>query len=452
VSSNADRPDPEPDKHPDAEIFSRAFTPSIPMRSPADTSSTQAGTKNDEDQPAESRHERANARATLYYGLAVLIGLPPVFINHQFWPWPILTMLGYAFFGWRSAKESKTFFEFADAFYYLGFTLSVGSLLASTDPFNSGKQPIADDIFHYFGLGMLTTLLGVVGRTLFQTFYRLPTETLETINQRVAVEAERYEGRLKDLSNSVVRTATQAANAYEVVGKRMAEIGGALDTAVTQLSAAGEEARSLHAHTGAAKEAVEKVAGAYEASAASVKKGQASVSEATSALVASVNVAASNTTKAAEQLNLLHDSAHSATGAIGSFKSSVDSARVDVSPLSKSIEEAGSSIAQATGAATREIALFTDAARGFETVADDIRRAASQLDTGPLHAAITSLASQTDALAAAVNAHKGVVDDDVVALHAQVDATQRNVAAIADAIDQIVDVTTKKLDSIGSTI
>src|SRR5438105_15330873 len=91
------------------------------------------------------------------YLLAVFAGLVSVFVSRDLWLIPLLAMTVYLAAGYAPALRSGFIFEFADSFYYLGFTLSVGSLLASLDPFHTKGVPDPTKVFHYFGLGLFTT-------------------------------------------------------------------------------------------------------------------------------------------------------------------------------------------------------------------------------------------------------------------------------------------------------
>src|ERR1043166_1999317 len=104
----------------------------------------------DEAREARATQHRAGQQATsnrsgaapgasyfgsLYVGAAV-VGVLPLFLTHGLWWLPWVIMVGYGFAGYSRAESTGTLFEFADSIYYLGFTFSVGALLASLDPFN----------------------------------------------------------------------------------------------------------------------------------------------------------------------------------------------------------------------------------------------------------------------------------------------------------------------------
>lgn len=110
-----------------------------------------------------------NSRFTKRYAIAVFVGVVPVFVSAQLWWMTIVAMVVFLAIGYEDARKSGMVYEFADAFYYLGFTLSIGTLLAALDPFHVGVAPDVKVTFHLFGLGMFTTLIGVTGRTLMQS-------------------------------------------------------------------------------------------------------------------------------------------------------------------------------------------------------------------------------------------------------------------------------------------
>jgi DNA repair exonuclease SbcCD ATPase subunit len=170
------------------------------------------------------------------------VGAIPVFMDAAFWPVPVVAMVVYLLFGRREAINHGEIYEFADSFYYLGFALSMSSLLASLEPFGSqATGPSPQEIMHRFGLGMFTTLLGVVGRTGLQLFHRLPQETLEATNQRLQEEAGLYlealgqlrsraaaevKEHIKNLRESSDEIITLVRNQVDAAQQGVAEING----------------------------------------------------------------------------------------------------------------------------------------------------------------------------------------------------------------------------------
>jgi hypothetical protein len=134
-------------------------------------------------------------------------------------------MLVYLSVGLRAAEDDSQVFEFADSFYYLGFALSMASLLAALEPF-SGNAPDPQQILKRFGLGMFTTLIGVAGRTVLQLFNRLPQETLEAVNQRLLVQTTGFIAGLDDLQRTMItRLDALSKEASEVEETILARLG-----------------------------------------------------------------------------------------------------------------------------------------------------------------------------------------------------------------------------------
>lgn len=166
------------------------------------------------------------------YGIAVLCGLVPVFVApNELWWAAVAVMIVYTFAFHDTARRNNLLFEFADSIYYLGFTLSVGSLLAALRPFQT-VAPNPEEVFHYFGLGMLTTLLGVVARTVLQMFYRTPSETLASVNESIADVASEFLRQLRTLQEQtaaeLLRTTSAASEqvlpAVAMVAQQMDDV------------------------------------------------------------------------------------------------------------------------------------------------------------------------------------------------------------------------------------
>jgi hypothetical protein len=161
------------------------------------------------------------------YLLALVGGVLPVFISPDAFIFPIGAMLLYLFLGYGAAAKDGQMFEFADSFYYLGFALSMASLLASLEPFGpQSSSPDPKAILHRFGLGMFTTLIGVGGRTVLQMFHRLPHETLESTNQRIQEEATIYLTGLTELREKVVAQVSQIADSASASQRALSDALG----------------------------------------------------------------------------------------------------------------------------------------------------------------------------------------------------------------------------------
>src|SRR5438552_8918566 len=126
---------------------------------------TNTGLSPDAAPNGQERHHKP-VNLAMPYGMATVVGALAVFSSPKgLWFVPIVIMLVYLGFGLQLARRSGMVLEFSDSFYYLGFTFTIASLLASLDPFHfdPAKNPEPAVILHYFGLGLFTTLIGLRG-------------------------------------------------------------------------------------------------------------------------------------------------------------------------------------------------------------------------------------------------------------------------------------------------
>jgi hypothetical protein len=175
----------------------------------------------------------------LEYCVACVAGLAPVFLMPEsLWWVPAAVMVVYCAIGLRKAQDAGLELEFADSFYYLGFTFSIGSLLASLHPFGVSGGVSAKDELQFFGLGMMTTLIGVIGRTTMQLFYRTPTESVEAVNQRIHQSAFDFLDQLSALNGQIARMASEAADSATKTSAAAKEAVESHLVQLTQLSQA----------------------------------------------------------------------------------------------------------------------------------------------------------------------------------------------------------------------
>ena len=184
------------------------------------------------------------------YAIATLTGAIPVFFDAGLWFVPIVAMLGYLGFGLDKAKREGFQLEFADSFYYLGFTLTISSLLASLHPFES-VTPNPEEVLRFFGLGLLTTLVGVIGRTVLQMYYRTTGESIEALNQRIETAAREYFDKIEQINARAGALLTSTNDRLgEALGggsKRVADAVANLETSLTSFS---DRLNNAHLDTG----------------------------------------------------------------------------------------------------------------------------------------------------------------------------------------------------------
>jgi hypothetical protein len=196
----------------------------------------------DQHTSASSRPNRPAANLAIPYAICTVLGAGPVFLSTRLVLFPLLVMAFYLAFGLRAAQKQGFALEFADSFYYLGFTLTIASLLASLNPLHPDAKPDPQNVLHFFGLGMFTTLFGVTGRTVLQMFYRAPDESIEVTNRRIAAAGQEFLRHLEELvvrADDAVETTFRAVDAH--VHRRADETGAALGDIVGNLRRTASE-------------------------------------------------------------------------------------------------------------------------------------------------------------------------------------------------------------------
>jgi hypothetical protein len=113
----------------------------------------------------------------------------------------------------------------ADTFYYLGFLFTLATLIRSFWPympfFHAGEPQVTEgDVLGLFGLGLVTTLVGLAGRLVLT---RVGTGQQPGLDSKTDVLAEKF----ADLADEVRKAAIDFANHRELLKAEMAHISSA---------------------------------------------------------------------------------------------------------------------------------------------------------------------------------------------------------------------------------
>jgi hypothetical protein len=382
----------------------------------------------------------------------VSAGLVPTFISHQLWMAPMTALIIYVLVGHRRARETGTMFEFADSAYYLGFTLSIGSLLASLEPFNTVKRPDPERIFHYFGLGLLTTLVGVVARTMLQTYYRPPVETFEEVNRRVTSEAARYLEHLQALTRDVVGVlGTTTTHLDQQVLPRLNRLTTALDTTVQQLEATAQAGTSLTMEVGAANMALKGVVSGYAESVGSVQTVHAVLAESVNGLSNDIGAARKAVLDASPGFDGLRDSVRTISSELGELSRRLGGVTVEQEPLRRSIEFAGETVRIAGEAARQQVTSLETVVSQFSKNIDAMQTAAVAIADPGLRTALEGLESRVKDLGDAVAAQKMATTNEVETLRSTTRAALEATQQVANTLDEIARATTMSLARDGAS-
>lgn len=188
-------------------------------------------------------HERREQKAALRLQFVVVFvvaaagGIAFVLWRIPWLPavWASLVMIAYGLLAYSRAPELAQTDEFGDSFYYLGFTLTLVALVAVLVSLGGGDpSETIEAVLPQFGFALLTTLVGLLGRTVFTMFRpeREPTEEraekelsdafddFTQALQRLTAEADAFQQRFSaELESSVMSLRGTVDQFHEIVEK-----------------------------------------------------------------------------------------------------------------------------------------------------------------------------------------------------------------------------------------
>lgn len=402
--------------------------------------------------PARAR--RGAQRFAWAYLLAFLVGAIPVFASAEvFWPVPLIAMGLYLAIGTRLARESGVIFEFADSFYYLGFTLSVSSLLASLEPFNFVHRPDPEKVFHYFGLGMLTTLAGVVGRTMLQTYYRTPAETLETVNRQIADQAREYLENLAQLNTQVSSIVTKTATTYqEKVTPELDKIVAVLARTTVQIEAEASASATLTATSLAIARALSVLESRYTSAASAIGEHQTRLDASTVRFTEALERAAGVASQAGEQtgsgLGLVLMRAEACGTSLSNLAARVETLSLDTRPFNDAVAELGQTIGEAATRAQREFGGLRSAIDAYGDLASQLNASASDLQTRTMKETLSAFEIEISELVKVTRDQRQVTSEEIQTVREQLASLLEAAKSLSRVLDEIAEAAIRKLERI----
>jgi hypothetical protein len=188
------------------------------------------------------------------------------------WHWTMVAlvvglMVVYGAVLWIRSKTHETADGDGETFYYLGFIYTLATLVATFVPLlNSGERPETRHVLGMFGLGLITTFVGLAGRIVFaQTVsdevvsgpvdnarrlgdaYAEAARSIERSTMRIVRAQERAEGHLNeayaDAVDSIHLLSGRATEQLEVMSAQVLtrfaavveRVGGEAESAFTEL-------------------------------------------------------------------------------------------------------------------------------------------------------------------------------------------------------------------------
>ena len=149
----------------------------------------------------------------IVYAIGCLVTVFSSFFSQNYIPMAILCLLMVAYFFVVYQLNIKNNLllrneQLGDSFYYLGFLFTITALAVSLISMNADEEIKINSLLKNFGIAIVTTLFGLVGRILFSQF----RENLDDMNERAEMEVAQSVRNLKtqlDMSISLLKQQSQ---------------------------------------------------------------------------------------------------------------------------------------------------------------------------------------------------------------------------------------------------
>jgi hypothetical protein len=152
-------------------------------------------------------------------------------------------------------KKSEDDYEESDAdyYYYLGFILTISTLAISFVPevvFSQTTKVISNrDLLTSFGVGLITTIIGLIGRIVLYLKYERHITGAEDAVQRMSIVGDRFAKELATLTSSMRSNLEVISHSYDSSASDLISSTGKLSNQINLLA---EEIQKLRIAAGAA--------------------------------------------------------------------------------------------------------------------------------------------------------------------------------------------------------
>jgi hypothetical protein len=140
----------------------------------------------------------------------------------------------------------------ADYFYYLGFIFTISTLAISFVPeilFSDGRKTISNkELLTSFGLGLITTIVGLVGRIILYLKYEKHITGAEDAVQRMSIVGDRFAKELSILTASMRSNLEEISKSYDYSSASLKDSTSNLSTEIKSLVVDLQELRKTTSH------------------------------------------------------------------------------------------------------------------------------------------------------------------------------------------------------------
>ncbi len=154
--------------------------------------------------------------------------------------WATLIMLALGVLAWRESPGYSSSDEFADNFYFLGFLLTLLALLVVLVGLRDLEEGLVlPTVLAQFGLALITTFVGLTGRTVFLMNRPGSARGPDEIAARIEQAQENYHAALTRLTSDTqtfsVNFSEQLEGSFQRIHATVARVGDSLAESGTEL-------------------------------------------------------------------------------------------------------------------------------------------------------------------------------------------------------------------------
>ncbi len=364
--------------------------------------------------------------ATLYL-VAVVLGSAGVRFHITL---PVLVMALYLAYGLPRALRANVLLEFTDSFYYLGFTITVASLLLAMLAFGGERVEAVSvqEILRHYATGLATTVVGVIGRTALQLFFLAPDETAEARAREITRRTEEFVEALEALNE---RLTSMLASTFETL---QGDVARTLALTERELQGLSANVQRLATSVGDVRIDPSRMTNALGAVEAAAQRATAALDASVarySAVQQQLGQTLPRLSGLAEELDTLRHSLGDALAAVQGFGAALPQAQWSaltpaLSALTRQVTEVGDALR------STDWQTLGPSARSLATALKGLQTAAGKVDMAALSAALT------DGTAALQHFQQGLAQVGLPTLKASVDQAAGSVDQLRGAIGRSI--------------
>ncbi len=397
-----------------------------------------------------AHHFRATFSAFVIIGAAVILAFPKQIgpgTGNTHWIMVSLVISLMAIFGvivWIRSRGNYDSEADADSFYYLGFLYTLITLVATFTPLLvAGKTPDSQYVLGLFGLGLITTFVGLAGRV----FFLQPRSMISTDDaaQRLA---QAYSQAARDIEATTIQMSRLASDMEKITTQSHENLAALLERETAQLvkNLAGLVGGAMSSVTVTTSEATKRITEMAEGAATDVTSALEDIG---ARLVALKLPPEELGVRLQKQLEILIAATGRASDAVVAFEKGVSPLRAEFVSTAAEVSSASTKLAafsEATVATSSALAQTQSAFENVRTKAESMQQTMDSVSgsagklgnaTKALSAQLTTTTGGATALASALTTliqSAGSTTPAIEGLGLQVENVRERLTTVVTAI------------------